>query len=153
MWSIITRMHNLQPLTCNLWPAELRGRNFTSSQNKQRWTLKSKLKQPRRAKVLAAGETFVDFKEQNTGPCLLNLESSLILATAGEDWPVKLLMACPRWRPPLLYQARRGLPGQRSELRKALTQLWGNDDRLPHWPEAALTHTVTPATSNNIMEF
>lgn len=76
-------------------------------------------------------------------PVCVKLETSLNLATAGDEWPVKLTIECHRWRPPLLYQARRSLPEQRSELRKALTQLWGKCDPLPHYPKAALTHTLT----------
>lgn len=78
-------------------------------------------------------------------PVCVKLETSLNLATAGDERPVKLTIECHRWRPPLLYQARRSLPEQRSELRKALTQLWGKCDPLPHYPKAALTHTLTPS--------
>lgn len=40
------------------------------------------------------------------------------------------------------YQACCSLPEQRSELRKAVTQLWGNSDPLPHCPDATLTQTL-----------
>lgn len=78
-------------------------------------------------------------------PMFVKIETSLNLATAGDERPVKLTIECHRWRPPLLYQARRSLPEHRSELRKALTQLWGKCDPLPHYPKAALTHTLTPS--------
>lgn len=40
------------------------------------------------------------------------------------------------------YQACCSLPEQRSELRKAVTPLWGNSDPLPHCPDATLTQTL-----------